>query len=168
MIMRNHPGKRKPLKLIGTDKWVEAIEMLCYFCQRFPDCDVLEEMIKSKSSDKQIASGFCTDPGSEISCFSFKPKGYRTLSPQVIQEIRSKYSGLDMCSGCAARKGSDASMSLHTQRDFRKCVDDRSLFGCHDPRRKNEPCIGWLCAITKTANRDESSSSGNCLEGRRG
>lgn len=138
---------RVPINLTGDD-WVEAIEMLCYMCADFLDCDVCEEMIERKNEDQPVANGFATDPGSEITCLSYRPKGCLPLTDDKLKEFIAGSKGKDMCGGCAARKGSAASNSLHTQRDFSKSVQSKTLFSCHEGRKG--PCIGWCRAIDKS------------------
>lgn len=50
------------------------------------------------------------------------------------------------CVGCAARKGSEASRTLHTQRDFQACVRTGHRFDCHHGTRAGKPCSGWARA----------------------
>ncbi|MFI0472952.1 hypothetical protein ACGLWX_09580 [Halomonas sp. HMF6819] len=127
--------------------WREAVSMLCEQCRYFPGCEVIEGMIEMKDGGPWPAGGWVTDPGAGITCLSYQPRDVRTLQIDELDEALEN--AVEMCGGCAARKGTDASQALHTQRDFRQAVRDRGLFTCHHAGNEGKPCGGWCNAIKR-------------------
>lgn len=123
--------------------------MLCAHCERQTRCEVVEGMIEMKDGGTWPFGGWVTDPGAGVSCLSYEPK---MRAPMVRQQLRSMLRAEErdlppMCSGCAARKGSEASVSLHTRRDYQAAVRSRSKFVCHEDETKQRLCGGWCRAI---------------------
>lgn len=126
-------------------EWRELLSMLCEHCVRWPACDIIDGMIEMKDGGDWPAGGWVTDPGAETTCLSYSPRLPQKLSRPVLKRALS--SACDMCDGCAARKGSEASVTLHTQRDFSGAVNNRSVFFCHKPENRLKPCGGWANAV---------------------
>lgn len=128
-----------------SEEWEEAFNMLCGHCDKLAQCEVVEGMIEMKHGEPWPEGGWVTDPGAGITCLSYQPLPMEKLSRQRLrQALRS---AAPMCDGCAAQKGSEASVSLHTRRDFKAAVKARALFVCHDGKQKGKPCGGWCNAI---------------------
>lgn len=138
--------ERKPI-VPNADMWREAIAMLCEPCRHFPGCDVVEGMIEMKEGGEWPEGGWVTDPGAGMTCLSYQPMSVRTLSDDELMGALSD--SVSMCDGCAARKGTDASKVLHTQRDFSQAVKDRGKFMCHKPESKGKSCGGWCSAVLR-------------------
>lgn len=135
--------------------WLECVELLCEHCAHWPRCEIVEGMIEAAHGGGWPAGGWVTDPGAEVTCLSYQPATRAPLSRPVLK--RALKSACEMCAGCAAQKGSEASVALHTQRDFRASVANKTRFDCHDPANAGKPCGGWAAAIkhkTTTAQAD--------------
>lgn len=137
---------RVPFRPTG-EEWEEAFSMLCGMCQRLGECEVIEGMIDVKNGKPWPQGGWVTDPGAGITCLSYQPKPVRTLNDDELAQALGD--AVPMCDGCAARKGTDASQALHTQRDFKQAVSDRGLFTCHKPGSEGKPCGGWCKAVKR-------------------
>ena len=129
-----------------AEAWAECWQMLCGHCRHWIGFAVVERMIEMKDGGPWPEGGWVTDPGAGITCLSYDPKEAQPLSRQAIRQIaRSPETRLPpVCAGCAARAGSEASVSLHTQRDFRAAVKRRSKFLCHET---GNLCGGWCRAV---------------------
>lgn len=143
---------RQPVRP-DTDEWRETYEMLCGHCEHQLGCDIVERMIEMKNGGPWPEGGWVTDPGAEVTCLSYEPV---KRPPMVRQQLRALLRRKDadmppICAGCAARKGSEASLSLHTQRDFQSSVRDRAPFLCHEDPEKKRLCGGWCDAIRRRA-----------------
>jgi hypothetical protein len=133
----------------GDGDWSECLEMLCEMCAHWPACALVDRMIDSMNGDDEWPEGgFVTDAGAEVTCLTYSPRGARPLASDALSEAIA--GACDMCDGCAARKGSEASVSLHTQRDFRAAVNDGFLFTCHKPENRGRACGGWAKAVKPT------------------
>lgn len=130
-------------------EWAETFEMLCRHCARMADCDVVEGMIEMKSGGPWPAGGWVTDPGAVVTCLSYEPKPMEQLSRQRLRQAMRQ--AVPMCGGCAAQKGSEASVALHTRRDFKAAVNTKALFTCHEGDNKGRPCGGWCQAVNRNA-----------------
>lgn len=139
-------AERKPI-VPNPDMWREAIAMLCEPCRHFPGCDVVEGMIEMKEGGEWPEGGWVTDPGAGITCLSYQPRSVRKLSGVELDQALKD--SVPMCDGCAARKGTDASKALHTQRDFSQSVKDQGRFTCHKPESKGKSCGGWCSAVVR-------------------
>lgn len=134
----------EPYKPKDTADWQECWEVTCQHCARMPGCDVCEAMIEALSEGGDWpAQGFVYDEGAGVSCLSYEP---HRRGPKV---SRQQLRALDrnrppVCGGCAARKGTEASKSRHTRRDFEAAVKDRTQFMCHET---GAPCGGWVRAL---------------------
>lgn len=136
--------QRKPYKPTSNE-WEDAFNMLCYHCSRFDDCSVIEGMIEMKCPEEWPSGGWVSDPGSGVTCLSYQPKKRKTLQGEELKKALSE--AVPMCDGCAAQKGSDASVSLHTRRDFVVAVKTKALFTCHTEGQEGKPCGGWRRAV---------------------
>ncbi len=128
-----------------ASEWEEAYQMLCGHCAHQTQCQVVEGMIEMQEGGEWPEGGWVTDPGAGVTCLSYEPKPMEKLSRQRLRHALRKAS--PMCEGCAAQKGSEASVSLHTQRDFQAAVSQRALFTCHAEGAEGKPCGGWCNAI---------------------
>lgn len=142
---------RKPY-LPSSKEWPELIEMLCEHCANWPRCDIVEGMIEMKDGKPWPEGGWVDDPGAGATCLSYEPQPRAPLSRQRLRQAMRQ--AVPMCKGCAAQKGSEASVALHTQRDFKTAVNNRTLFICHEPGNKGKPCGGWCNAIAAGNKRD--------------
>lgn len=138
--------ERKPYMPTRAD-WTTNLDMLCAHCVHAWGCDILEGMLEMKEGKPWPAGGWVTDPGAGVTCLSYQPHQREPLSRQRLR--RSMREAVPMCSGCAAQKGSEASVSLHTQRDFAGAVKDRALFVCHQVENQGKPCGGWCQAVKR-------------------
>lgn len=129
----------------SVDEWPEIWVMLCGHCANAGGCEVVEGMIEMKEGGEWPQGGWVTDPGAGVTCLSYTPKPLRQLTYQQLDEAKAQ--AVPMCSGCAAQKGSEASVSLHTRRDFKAAVESRALFVCHEESQKGRPCGGWCNAM---------------------
>jgi hypothetical protein len=131
---------RKPYKP-NSEEWTEVWEMLCGHCSRAGQCEVVEKMIEMKRGAPWPEGGWVTDPGAGVTCLSYQPKHMVGLSRQQLRQAVRQ--AAPMCSGCAAQKGSEASVSLHTRRDFSSAVKYRAHV--YMPRRRSKgPAVWWL------------------------
>jgi hypothetical protein len=128
--------------------WAGAYNMLCMHCAHQIGCDVTEGMIDCKDGSSWPEGGWVTDPGSGVTCLSYRARQMRTLSPDELHSAFSK-ARPEMCNGCAAQRGSEASVSLHTQRDFAQAVNCSALFLCHEDSKLEQPCAGWRNAVRR-------------------
>lgn len=132
-------------------EWEEAYLMLCAYCAHAVGCQVVEGMIAIKDGGDWPEGGWVTDPGAGITCLSYEPKPMAPLSRQRLRHAIRK--AKPMCNGCAAQKGSEASVSLHTRRDFAAAVQARALFVCHEDPTLQRPCGGWCQAVKSQVKR---------------
>ena len=112
------------------------------------ECDVIEGMIEMKDSGIWPEGGWVHDEGAGVTCLSYQPKLGKPFDPEKLEEIIRRPENLlpRQCRECAATKGSPASKSLHTNRDFSQSVKERSTFLCHKGKC-NKVCGGWIRAI---------------------
>lgn len=127
------------------ENWSDGFDMLCRFCANITRCTITESMIETMSGGPWPDGGWATDPGAGITCLSYQTKSRHPLSPDDLTETMAK--AAPMCDGCAAQKGSEASVSLHTRRDFRKAVNTPFVFYCHAEGQEGKPCGGWCQAV---------------------
>lgn len=128
--------------------------MLCGHCRHMPGCDVIEGMIEAKDGESWPEGGWVTDPGAGVTCLSYEPRPMERLSRQRLRHALRK--ARPMCGGCAAQKGSEASVSLHTRRDFHAAVKARALFACHEDPKLQRPCGGWCQAVRRAKQTEET------------
>lgn len=142
--------ERRPYIPAGQDDWEQCYAITCENCAHQLRCDIVERMIETKDGGDWPEGGWITDPGAGVTCLSYEPRTPQTLPrPQRRRLLRAPESELPpVCGGCAARRGSEASVALHTQRDFRACVRRRAPFVCHET---GELCGGWLRAMRRSA-----------------
>lgn len=129
-------------------EWTEAFNMLCGHCSSFPNCDIVDGMIEMKEGGDWPSGGWVHDAGAGISCLS-----YRSIVDEASQlsdsELKTHINNAaPMCEGCAARKGTEASVSHHTRIDFKAAVSKKVLFTCHKECNLGKPCGGWAAAIS--------------------
>lgn len=131
-----------------AEEWPDTFAMLCGHCAHMPGCDVVEGMIELKDGGPWPAGGWVTDPGAGVTCLSYAPRAVQPLPRQQMRAmLRTPEHRLPpVCDGCAARKGSEASVSLHTQRDYAGAVKARTPFTCH---KKPTLCGGWCRAVRR-------------------
>lgn len=134
----------------SREDWTEIYQMLCGHCGNQLHCDVVEGMIEMKDGAAPWpAGGWVNDPGAGVSCLSYVPKDAKRLPRQQMRRLlRQCEADLPpVCGGCAARKGTEASASLHTRRDYQGAVRNRTIFLCHEDLDKHRLCGGWCRAI---------------------
>lgn len=154
------PGS--PYKPSKAD-WGETWQMLCGHCRPAVGCAVVEGMILHSAGDGPWPEGgWVTDAGAGVSCLSYEPAPMKRLPRQQLRALaRRKEADLPpVCSGCAARKGSEASVSLHTRRDYAAAVQQGALFFCHERLpadrqdwRLENLCGGWCRAVRRRGKR---------------
>jgi hypothetical protein len=129
-------------------EWAGIYNMLCGHCALQFKCDVIEGMIECTHSGVWIEGGWVEDEGAGVTCLSYQPKAGKPFDSEKLQNILRRPEKLlpRQCRECAATKGSAASKSLHTNRDFSKSVKERSIFLCHKGKC-NKICGGWIRAI---------------------
>lgn len=143
----NNPD-RQPFSPAPGD-WRECYEMLCEHCALHLRCPILEAMIEMKDGAAWPEGGWVSDPGAGVTCLSYVPRGSAKMPRQQRRQLaRMKESELPpVCGGCAARRGTEASVSLHTRRDYQAAVRNGSLFTCHESPDNSQLCGGWCRAI---------------------
>jgi hypothetical protein len=133
--------------------WQECYQITCAHCANHLDCAVVEAMIEHTKGGPWPDGGWVTDPGASMSCLSYRPAGSQ---PQITRQQLRRLARMNprtlapVCGGCAAKKGSEASQSLHTRRDFEAAVRERRVFLCHE---RNGYCGGWVRAMLAKAGR---------------
>jgi hypothetical protein len=140
---------QKPYILSPTrEEWRGIYAMLCGHCALQLNCEVIEKMIKTKNGGAYPENGWIEDEGAGVSCASYQPKKGKPFPPEKLQEIVRRPESLlpKQCRECAATKGSPASKTLHTNRDFSLSVKEKSTFLCHKGKC-NKICGGWIRAI---------------------
>lgn len=154
MEMDDAPSLRESPRLPlvpSAAEWRDTYEMLCGHCDHQLGCDVIEQMIEIKDGGAWPTGGWVTDPGAGVTCLSYVPKGARRLPRQQMRAmLRAREADLPaVCGGCAARRGTGASVSLHTQRDYAGAVRDQTPFTCHEDPTKERLCGGWCRAVRR-------------------
>lgn len=136
-------------------EWGACYEMLCGHCDHQLKCPIVEGMIEMKDGSAWPEGGWVTDPGAGVTCLSYRPQERPAMVRQQRRAIiRMPEARLPpVCGGCAARKGSEASVSLHTQRDYQAAVRSQAPFACHEDPAKERLCGGWCRAISQRAKR---------------
>lgn len=139
----------KPYVPPGLAEWDATFRMLCMHCAKSAGCTVIEGMIEMKDGHPWPLGGWVTDPGAGSSCLSYEPQPRASLAAERLAVFMALPEAElpPVCGGCAARKGSEASVSLHTRRDYAAAVRDRHLFVCHEDPALQRPCGGWVRAI---------------------
>ena len=133
----------KPTK----EEWREVFDMLCGHCSNLlSGCDIVDGMIDMKDGGDWPTGGWVNDAGAGVSCLSYKTAAMETLNDSELQAHISN--AVPMCDGCAARKGTEASISRHTRIDFREAVNRKALFTCHKECNFGKPCGGWANAVS--------------------
>jgi len=134
----------------SPEEWRAEFEMLCLHCARFgAGCPIIEAMIEMRQGGPWPDGGWVTDPGAGVTCLSYEAVNRPRLPRQQLRAIKRapEHQLPPVCGGCAALKGSDASVSLHTRRDFAAAVKNESSFVCHEFPDKEHTCGGWCRAI---------------------
>lgn len=143
--------ERKPL-LPPAERWDEIHEMLCGHCHLQPGCEIVKQMLRfAHGRAPWPADAWVSDPGAGITCLSYVSKPKPKVAPELLETLAnmSEEELPPTCGGCAARKGSEASVSLHTQRDYRAAVRDGSGFNCHEDPNDKAMCGGWCRAVLR-------------------
>lgn len=142
---------REPF-LPPPDRWNEVYSMLCGHCGRQPQCQLVKSMLDfARGHGLWPDNAWVTDPGAGATCLSYAPKfvptmpGHRAAALAEIPEEQLP----TMCGGCAAQKGSEASVALHTQRDYKAAVLNRYEFNCHEDPEGKRVCGGWCRAVRR-------------------
>jgi hypothetical protein len=132
-----------------SSEWSSTYQMLCGFCSNQLKCEIVERMIEMKEGGHWPQGGWVTDPGAGVTCLSYSPKGAAALPRQQLRKmLRQAEDDLPpVCDGCAARKGTEASISLHTRRDFQAAVANKTVFACHEDPEHKRLCGGWCRAV---------------------
>lgn len=140
--------ERLPYRPAPGDEWTSCWDTTCRSCKRWTDCDVLDAMVDANIHDTPWPEkGWVRDPGAGMTCLSYVPRATQPqLSRQQLRRLRRMNPATlpQLCGGCAASKGTDASKSLHTRRDFEAAVRERRLFLCHE---RPGYCAGWVRAV---------------------
>lgn len=145
------PLTRRPYCPPSLDDWRECWEMTCRHCAHWIGCEMVEAMIEHTEGGPWPEGGWVTDPGAGMSCLSYQPRATQPkLSRQQLRRLaRMNPATLPpVCGGCAATRGTEASQSLHTRRDFETAVKERRQFLCHE---RPGYCGGWVRAILARA-----------------
>lgn len=145
-LVNQHSLKRPVPYKPSKKEWGEIYEMLCNHCDMQLRCEVVEGMIEMKDGGEWPEGGWIVDVGGGVSCLSYVALKQEPLTPDQLQKAID--SAVPMCNGCAARKGSEASVCLHTQRDFKAAVKNQTVFFCHQKDRERDPCGGWAQAVS--------------------
>lgn len=126
--------------------WAETYEMLCGYCAKQLQCPIVDGMIEMKDGGAWPEGGWVYDRGAGVSCLSYEAKRGPKVSRQELRQIaRTPEDRLPpVCGGCAARKGTEASVSRHTRKDFQAAVKRKTRFLCHETKKD---CGGWCRAI---------------------
>lgn len=135
------------------EKWNDIAAMLCGHCVHQAQCHLPAAMLDFAygRNTRWPDNAWVTDPGAACTCLSYTPRPVQPLAPSQLRAL-SETPEIDLphvCEGCAARKGSEASVALHTQRDYRAAVRDRSQFTCHEDPENKRPCGGWCRAVQR-------------------
>jgi hypothetical protein len=139
----------------SDDEWGTTWAMLCGHCAAGGRCDIVDGMIEMKDGHPWPAGGWVTDPGAGVTCLSYRPLARRPVQRQQLRHLMRMREGdlPPVCGGCAALKGSEASVSLHTQRDYAEAVRSRAPFLCHEDPAGKRLCGGWCRSIQRRAAR---------------
>lgn len=142
------PFERVPYRPTDAE-WPDLYQMLCGYCAHQLKCDVVEGMIGMKSGGAWPDGGWVTDQGAGATCLSYEPRPHAKLPRQQMRAmLRQREDDLPpMCGGCAARKGTEASVSMHTRRDYQAAVRNETTFVCHEDPAKQRLCGGWCRAV---------------------
>lgn len=134
-----------------AEEWRATYEMLCGFCDHQTRCEITEAMIEMKAGGPWPEGGWVTDPGAQVTCLSYEPRPVKPMPRQQLRQmLRTPEARLPpVCGGCAARRGSEASVSLHTRRDYAAAVRNRTPFTCHEDPDKARMCGGWCRAVQR-------------------
>ena len=146
------PMAREPF-LPMPEKWNDVTRMLCGHCAHQEQCPLPPAMLDFAYGRRSEwpANAWVTDPGAGCTCLSYAPKPVQPIPVQQLQALTATPEEQlpHVCGGCAARKGSEASVALHTQRDYRAAVRDRSQFTCHEDPENKRLCGGWCRAVRR-------------------
>ncbi|MDG4905957.1 hypothetical protein P9228_05785 [Mesorhizobium sp. WSM4898] len=135
----------------GRSDWAECYGMLCRWCEKHTQCEIVEAMIAMKDGGAWPDGGWVSDPGAGVTCLSYEPANRPSMPRQQRRAIaRTREADLPpVCGGCAARKDSQASVSLHTRRDYQSAVRSGAPFVCHEDPEHKRLCGGWSRAIAR-------------------
>lgn len=149
-IAQHSNPARQPYRPTKAE-WEGCYAMLCRWCAHNTACDVIEAMIEMKDGGAWPEGGWVSDPGAGVTCLSYEPAA-RTPMPRQQRRAIARTNESDLppvCGGCAARKDSEASVSLHTRRDYQNCVRTGAPFVCHEDPELKRLCGGWCRAISR-------------------
>ena len=134
------------------DQWDAIYEMLCGHCDSQSQCGLPHAMLEfAYDRGSWPDDAWVTDTGAGCTCLSYVPKPVQQISDAQLNAIAEMPADMlpHVCGGCAARKGSEASVALHTQRDYRAAVRERSQFTCHEDPENKRLCGGWCRALQR-------------------
>ncbi len=128
--------------------------MLCGHCANRAGCGLVAEMLAfAQGRGAWPENAWVTDLGTSATCLSYAPIRTEPISRERLDALAHTHEEHlpHVCGGCAAKKGSEASVALHTQRDYRAAVQDRSEFTCHEDPENKRLCGGWCRAVQRKA-----------------
>lgn len=128
------------------EDWQDIYGILCEYCANQINCGVVDAMIEMKDGGAWPDGGWVYDAGAGVSCLSYKAKHGPRVSRQELRQIKRVPEDRlpPVCGGCAARKGTEASVSRHTREDFKSAVKNKTRFTCHETKKD---CGGWCRAV---------------------
>lgn len=142
---------REPF-LPPPDRWNEVYDMLCGHCGNQPQCQLVKSMLEfARGYGQWPDNAWVSDPGAGATCLSYAPKYVAPMPAHratALAEMPEEHLPT-MCGGCAAQKGSEASVALHTQRDYKAAVRNGYEFNCHEDPEGKRLCGGWCRAVRR-------------------
>ncbi|MBN9319485.1 MAG: hypothetical protein J0I28_07360 [Caulobacterales bacterium] len=151
-MLLNRGFVREPF-LPDPARWNDVYDMLCGHCANKADCGLIEAMLAFAQGRTREwpENAWVTDLGTSATCLSYAPIRGETISRQRLDALAHTPDEAlpHVCGGCAAKKGTEASVALHTQRDYRAAVRDQSEFTCHEDPENKRLCGGWCRAVQR-------------------
>lgn len=151
-VALNRAFVREPF-LPEPSRWNDVRDMLCGHCVNKAGCGLVEAMLAFAQGRTGVwpENAWVTDQGTSATCLSYAPIRAEPISRERLEALaRTPEEALPhVCGGCAAKKGSEASVALHTQRDYRAAVRDQSEFTCHEDPENKRLCGGWCRAVQR-------------------
>lgn len=138
--------------LPAPEHWNQVVDMLCANCALTDTCQLPAQMLAfAQGRGDWPAEAWVTDPGAGETCLSYVPVPREAISRERLEALANTPEEYlpHVCGGCAASKGTGASVALHTQRDYRAAVRDKSEFTCHEDPENKRLCGGWCRAVQR-------------------